>query len=426
MLADGVIPIRDTRGVAKSEYMKPLGSTMSLTANDCYELGRQAYYNEDYHHARLWMSEALRRKETEENTEQSAKDRVDILEYLAFSQYKLGHLQEAYEYTLQMLAYDPDHERGKMNLFYYEKEMAEEKITPRKAKKGDDGDEAIPTENTISESKWPHEESERQTYEALCRGENRMSERVRSKLVCFYLDTRRAHPYIRLARIKVEEAYKRPQIVVVLDFLSDEEVETIKTLAKPKLKRATVQNYFTGNLEVAKYRISKSAWLTNREHEIVGRVRRRVEAYTGLDRNTGEELQVVNYGIGGHYEPHYDFARREEKNAFASLGKSIESSFRASSYKCYCLRFRYRKSNRHLAELYERRSRGRRYSVPTIGRHSVAEEEFGGFLVQSVQIWRRRSIDATRRLSGAGWLEVGLQPMAARTRPRVAQTMWTF
>ena len=41
----------------------------------------------------------------------------------------------------------------------------------------------------------------------------------------------------------------------------------------------------------------------------VTRVDQRVEDVTGLTVSTAEQLQVVNYGIGGHYEPHYDFAQ---------------------------------------------------------------------------------------------------------------------
>lgn len=76
-----------------------------------------------------------------------------------------------------------------------------------------------------------------------------------------------------------------------------------------QLKRATVQNQKTGELEVAHYRISKSAWLKDDDHPVVAAVRRRVEDITSLTVETAEELQVVNYGIGGHYEPHFDFAR---------------------------------------------------------------------------------------------------------------------
>lgn len=70
-----------------------------------------------------------------------------------------------------------------------------------------------------------------------------------------------------------------------------------------------MQNHKTGELEVAHYRISKSAWLKDSDHPVVAAVRRRVEDISSLTVETAEELQVVNYGIGGHYEPHFDFAR---------------------------------------------------------------------------------------------------------------------
>lgn len=66
-----------------------------------------------------------------------------------------------------------------------------------------------------------------------------------------------------------------------------------------QFRRATVQNQKTGELEVAHYRISKSGWLKDEEHKIVRDVSKRVEDMTGLSTETAEELQVVNYGIGG-------------------------------------------------------------------------------------------------------------------------------
>lgn len=78
---------------------------------------------------------------------------------------------------------------------------------------------------------------------------------------------------------------------------------------REQFKRATVHDPKTGELVPAHYRISKSAWLRDAEAAVVARVSARVAHFTGLSMASAEELQVVNYGIGGHYEPHFDFAR---------------------------------------------------------------------------------------------------------------------
>ena len=316
-LADGLILVRDMRGLNKENSgVKPPETGMRLTANDCFELGRQAYFNKDFYHTVLWMQEALDRLEGEK--EVADTDRTTILEYLAFATYQRGNVRQALKLTHQLLELYPGHPRAEGNVEFYMKELAQNSTNK---KRGDDGN--VPLDDAIVQSsQWSSEETERESYEALCRGEKRLSPRLEAELFCFHLNTTQI-PFLRLMRIKVEEAFKRPQIVIFHNFLSDTEIEVVKTLAAPKLRRATVQNSVTGNLEIAKYRISKSAWLTNKEHQVVLRISQRVAHVTGLELSTAEELQVVNYGIGGHYEPHYDFARREEKNAFQSLG--IES-----------------------------------------------------------------------------------------------------
>lgn len=49
----------------------------------------------------------------------------------------------------------------------------------------------------------------------------------------------------------------------------------------PQFRRATVQNYKTGELVTASYRISKSSWLKSEDSEVVYRVNERIAAITG-------------------------------------------------------------------------------------------------------------------------------------------------
>lgn len=54
------------------------------------------------------------------------------------------------------------------------------------------------------------------------------------------------------------------------------------------------------------YRISKVAWFHDSAHKYISDVTRRVRDMTGFTMESSELLQVVNYGIGGFYETHFD------------------------------------------------------------------------------------------------------------------------
>ncbi|XP_077504406.1 prolyl 4-hydroxylase subunit alpha-1 isoform X1 [Amblyomma americanum] len=303
----------DTASLAKGHIQGVTRPSSELSAGDCFELGRQSYNNEDHYHTVLWMQEALDR--VDEEVDKTA-DRAEILEYLAFSTYQQGNVHHALKLTNDLLAAAPDHPRAPGNKRYYEDMLAKRE---QYMKRGDDGDMSENDSVTLKKrSPLPDADSERGIYERLCRGEKFPPLYHDRELTCQYRTNNR--PYLLLQPAKEEVMFPKPRIVVYHDVLSEHEMNVIKTLAQPRLRRATVQNYKSGELETANYRISKSAWLKNEEHGVIARVSRRIEDITGLTADTAEELQVVNYGIGGHYEPHFDFARREEKNAFQSLG----------------------------------------------------------------------------------------------------------
>nr|XP_030718435.1 prolyl 4-hydroxylase subunit alpha-1 isoform X3 [Globicephala melas] len=211
---------------------------------------------------------------------------------------------------------DPEHQRANGNLKYFEYIMAKEKDANKSASDDQSDQKTTPKKKGVAADYLP----ERQKYEMLCRGEGiKMTPRRQKKLFCRYHDGNR-NPKFILAPAKQEDEWDKPRIIRFHDIISDAEIEIVKDLAKPRLSRATVHDPETGKLTTAQYRVSKSAWLSGYENPVVSRINMRIQDLTGLDVSTAEELQVANYGVGGQYEPHFDFARKDEPDAFKELG----------------------------------------------------------------------------------------------------------
>lgn len=290
----------DTEKVARGELNGVQYST-AMRSEDCYEIGRQTYSNNDYRHTIMWMNEALSLLNNE-----SRISRSEMLEYLAFSIFKQGDIEKALTMTNELLELVPNHSRARGNKIYYERELARKNL--KSHLRGDDGSEDVPKDNSldfheIGYGPYDYDVPERKLYELACRNELKPDEKIVATLFCHYVDN--GVPFLKIAPLKIEQLSHDPYIVVYHNVIYDSEIEKIKTMAKPRFKRATVQNHKTGELEHAHYRISKSAWLRDSEDKVIRDVVQRTIDMTGLSMETAEELQVVNYGIGGHYEPHY-------------------------------------------------------------------------------------------------------------------------
>ncbi|KAE8591015.1 hypothetical protein XENTR_v10018280 [Xenopus tropicalis] len=261
----------------------------SLTAEDCFDLGKTAYTDADYYHTELWMEQALSQLDA---GEESSLDKVMVLDYLSYAVYQQGDLDKALTLTKRSLELDPEHQRGNGNLRH---------IMSKESNKSS----SSPSEGAELRTRKgrPKDHLEKEKYEKLCRGEGvKMTSRRQKRLFCRYFDGKK-DPLLILSPTKQEDEWDKPRIVRYHDIISDEEISKVKELAKPRLRRATISNPITGVLETAQYRITKSAWLSGYEDPVVARLNRRIEGVTGLDMSTAEELQVANYGMGGQYEP---------------------------------------------------------------------------------------------------------------------------
>ena len=113
----------------------------------------------------------------------------------------------------------------------------------------------------------------------LCLGRTFLNDSMQSKLKCFYLNTT-LRPYLRLTRIKVEELYKRPQIVLIRNFLSPNETEALKNYSSPLMRRMEVVDEQDQSF-VTDQRIAEGHFLYEDQTNLVVSLARRISAITG-------------------------------------------------------------------------------------------------------------------------------------------------
>ncbi|XP_045812330.1 probable prolyl 4-hydroxylase 6 [Trifolium pratense] len=98
-----------------------------------------------------------------------------------------------------------------------------------------------------------------------------------------------------------------PRAFLYKNFLTDEECDHLKELAKDKLEKSMVADNESGKSIQSDVRTSSGMFLSKAQDEIVAGIEDRIAAWTFLPIENGESIQVLHYQNGEKYEPHFDF-----------------------------------------------------------------------------------------------------------------------
>ncbi|VDN55188.1 unnamed protein product [Dracunculus medinensis] len=297
--ASAIFRIQDVYRLSAKELSN--GKILHIDSNqtwDCLLIGRLAYKTKDYYHTLLWLQEAY--DKIQQESDPSYENLQEILDKLSFSLFKQGNVKRALLIAEELLKIAPNHKRAAKKVKLYAEKLKKDGL-----KLSEFRENIPPLENRRNAEEAPQDDEHNiKIYEALCRNEIPPSVQEFSMLYCYY---KRDRPYLLIAPFKTEIVRFDPLAVVFHKVISDEEISIIQELSHSRLERAQILNHTTQTKAYASYRISKSAWLHKNEHKVVDRINRRVELMTNLAQETAEEIQVGNYGLGGHYESHTDF-----------------------------------------------------------------------------------------------------------------------
>ena len=99
-----------------------------------------------------------------------------------------------------------------------------------------------------------------------------------------------------------------PVVLVVLgNLLSADECDALVAAARPRLARSLTVQTQTGGEELNPDRTSQGMFFSRGESELLTRIEARIGRLLNWPVDHGEGMQVLRYGAGTQYKPHYDY-----------------------------------------------------------------------------------------------------------------------
>ncbi|CAD5219762.1 unnamed protein product [Bursaphelenchus okinawaensis] len=152
----------------------------------------------------------------------------------------------------------------------------------------------------------------------LCRDEVPFTFYQNSSAVCYY----QQNGYLNY--FKVELLNLDPYVRLFHNVAGPSTTRRLRELASDKLVRGLVMDPKTGTKKTTSLRLSLTADLKKSDDENVKNTDKMIGRMTELDMEAAESLKVIQYGVGGVYQPHYDF--EPDKKANAVLGNRIATT----------------------------------------------------------------------------------------------------
>ncbi|EMS67772.1 Prolyl 4-hydroxylase subunit alpha-1 [Triticum urartu] len=120
-------------------------------------------------------------------------------------------------------------------------------------------------------------------------------------------DHSRANDWITL--VKPEVISWKPRIIVFHNFLSSEECDYLREIARPRLEISTVVDVATGKGVKSDVRTSSGMFVNSEERKfpVIKAIEKRISVFSQIPVENGELIQVLRYEPSQYYRPHHDY-----------------------------------------------------------------------------------------------------------------------